>query len=74
MSRSQLDALIHMVNQIATHNAHYADATERVHAHLQKFWARGMKRQIVVYLDEDGSQLSPLALAAVERLARAQPA
>ncbi|MFW3614868.1 formate dehydrogenase subunit delta [Billgrantia antri] len=72
MSRSQLDTLIHMVNQIAINNAHYGDAAERIHAHLTKFWARSMKRQIVDYLQQDGSELSPLAREAIERLAQAQ--
>ncbi|MCE8035339.1 MAG: formate dehydrogenase subunit delta [Halomonas sp.] len=73
MSRSQLDSLIHMANQIAANNAHYGDATvERVHNHLKKFWARSMKRQIVEYLQQDGSQLSPLAREAVALLAQDQ--
>ncbi|WP_111414919.1 formate dehydrogenase subunit delta [Billgrantia lactosivorans] len=73
MSRSQLDTLIHMANQIAINNAHYGDAAERVHVHLKKFWARSMKRQIVDYLRDDGSQLSPLARQAVALLAQDQP-
>ncbi|MBA2779833.1 formate dehydrogenase subunit delta [Billgrantia kenyensis] len=73
MSRSQLDTLIHMANQIAANNAHYGDdAAERVHTHLKKFWARSMKRLIVEYLHEDGSELSPLARQAVELLAQGQ--
>lgn len=72
MSRSQLDTLIHMANQIAINNAHYGDAAERIHAHLKKFWARSMKRQIIDYLREDGSQLSPLARQAIEQLAQSQ--
>ncbi|MGR4070416.1 formate dehydrogenase subunit delta [Halomonas sp. LR3S48] len=72
MSRSQLDTLIHMANQIAINNAHYGDAAERIHTHLKKFWARSMKRQIIDYLREDGSQLSPLARQAIERLGQSQ--
>ncbi|NIC05285.1 formate dehydrogenase subunit delta [Billgrantia bachuensis] len=72
MSRSQLDTLIHMANQIAINNAHYADAAERIHTHLKKFWARSMKHQIIDYLREDGSQLSPLARQAIEQLAQSQ--
>ncbi len=68
MSRSQLETLIHMANQIAVNNAHYADAAERIHTHLKKFWARSMKGQIVAYLQQDGSELSPLAREAVARL------
>ncbi|WP_104203044.1 formate dehydrogenase subunit delta [Billgrantia saliphila] len=75
MSRSQLDSLIHMANQIAANNVHYGDAAaERVSTHLKKFWARSMKRQIVDYLREDGSKLSPVARQAVERLAQEQVA
>ncbi|QOR40585.1 formate dehydrogenase subunit delta [Billgrantia diversa] len=72
MSRSQLDTLIHMANQIAINNAHYGDAAERIHTHLKKFWARSMKHQIIDYLREDGSQLSPLARQAIEQLAQSQ--
>lgn len=73
MSRSQLDSLIHMANQIAANNTHRGDsAAEYVQTHLKKFWARSMKRQIVEYLQQDGSQLTPLARQAVERLAQEQ--
>lgn len=71
MSRSQLDSLIHMANQIAANNTHFGEAAaEYVHTHIKKFWARSMKRQIVTYLQQDGSQLSPLARQAVELLAQ----
>jgi formate dehydrogenase subunit delta len=74
MSRNQLESLIHMANQIATNNAHYADAAERIHTHLKKFWARSMKRQIVEYLQRDGSGLSPLARQAIAQLAESREA
>ncbi len=71
---SQLDSLIRMVNQIAANNTHRGDtAAEYVHTHLKKFWARSMKRQIIAYLQQDGSELLPLARQAVELLAQEQP-
>lgn len=77
MSHNQLDTLIHMANQIAANNSHYgteAEAAERVLTHLKKFWARSMKQQILDYLNEDGSQLSPLARTAIARLEISRPA
>ncbi|MFC6672155.1 formate dehydrogenase subunit delta [Marinobacterium aestuariivivens] len=71
MSHNPLDTLIHMANQIAANNSHYgseAEAAERVRVHLKKFWARSMKQQIIDYLHEDGSQLSPIAQAAIAKL------
>ncbi|NVK41014.1 MAG: formate dehydrogenase subunit delta [Oceanospirillaceae bacterium] len=68
---NQLDTLIHMANQIAANNSHYgseAEATARVHSHLTKFWARSMKQQIIDYLQNDGSELSPLARDAISQL------
>ena len=71
---SQLDSLIHMANQIAANNTHRGDsAAEYVHMHLKKFWARSMKRQIIAYIQQDGSELLPSARQAVERLAHEQP-
>ena len=68
---NQLDTLIHMANQIADNNSHYGtqeEAAERVAAHLKKFWARSMKQQIIGYLQDDGSQLTPLAQTAIARM------
>jgi formate dehydrogenase subunit delta len=71
MSHTQLDSLIHMANQIADNNSHYgteAEAAERVAAHIRKFWARSMKQQIIDYLQNDGSQLRPLARIAIAQM------
>ncbi|UTW13154.1 formate dehydrogenase subunit delta [Marinobacterium rhizophilum] len=68
---NQLDTLIHMANQIADNNSHYGtqqEAAERVAAHLKKFWARSMKQQIIGYLQDDGSNLTPLARIAIEQM------
>ncbi|GAA5176355.1 MULTISPECIES: formate dehydrogenase subunit delta [Halomonadaceae] len=66
MSDQQLQQLIKMVNQIAANqHGEKAQAAQRVAMHLQKFWARSMKARIIAYLDDDGSDLSPLAREAV---------
>lgn len=71
MSHNQLDTLIHMANQIADNNSHYGtqeEACERVALHLKKFWARSMKQQIISYLNEDGTRLTPLAQVAIRQM------
>ncbi len=72
MSRNQLQGLIDMANQIAANLAHgpgdESAAAERVADHLRRFWARSMKQQLAAYARDDGSELAPLARAAVERL------
>ncbi|KXS38375.1 formate dehydrogenase subunit delta [Modicisalibacter tunisiensis] len=69
MHDAQLQHLIKMVNQIAANQPSGDNgAEERVAMHLQKFWARGMKQQIIDYADQDGTALSPLARQAVARL------
>lgn len=75
MSDQQLQHLVRMVNQIAA-NQHgdKAQAAQSVATHLQKFWARSMKAQIIAYLDDNGSELSPLAREAVVRLRHARQA
>lgn len=72
MSQQQLDSLIHMVNQIAANNGHHGSdeaAAGVVATHLKKFWARSMKRQIIDYVSQDGSRITPLARLAVIQLA-----
>lgn len=70
MSDHQLQHLIKMVNQISAnmHGATDEQAADKVATHLQKFWARGMKAQIIVYADSDGAQLSPVSRQAIEHL------
>lgn len=69
--RTQLEQLLVMLNQIIDNNSYdrspeqTADATA---THLQKFWARSMKQQIIAYMDEDGSELSETGRLAVQKL------
>jgi len=70
MSKSQLDTLVHMINQIAANNTAYetADAAQRIANHIKRFWARSMKKQIIAYHHSDGEALSPIAKLALEQL------
>ncbi|ARS52147.1 formate dehydrogenase subunit delta [Kushneria konosiri] len=63
--------LIKMVNQISLNNRYHDSdeaAAEQIAGHLKKFWARDMKRQIIDYAEQDGSELDPLSRLAVSRL------
>lgn len=68
----QLKSSIRMLNQIAANQTHYADdeqAAAAVANHLKKFWARGMKQQIIAFAEADqGQELSPIALRAADLL------
>ncbi len=68
--RTAEQQLIHMVNQISENNQHggFDKAAEITSVHLQKFWARSMKKDIVAYLASDGTELSDISKAAVKLL------
>ena len=71
MSLSEQDRLIQMINQIAINNRSVGDnaaVAEVVAGHVQQFWSRRMKAQLVELLDEAGDQLQPAARLAGERL------
>nr|WP_298249441.1 formate dehydrogenase subunit delta [uncultured Halomonas sp.] len=62
-----------MVNQIAINLAPGRDkqtAIEDVCLHLEKFWARPMKRRLIASLEHTRHELDPLARSAIQRLAR----
>lgn len=68
MGNHQLTSLIRMANQIAANNTHIGDdhaEAAMVADHMTKFWARTMKAQIREYLEQDGSELLPIAKQAV---------
>lgn len=72
MASEQRSSLTYMANQIADNLRHGASeeaAVEQIHHHMEKFWARPMKRRIVADLDTIAAELDPLARRAVERLA-----
>jgi formate dehydrogenase subunit delta len=62
--------MVHLANQIALFFASYPkdEAVQGVADHIQMFWERRMKQQIVKYVDEGGAGLHELALEAVKRL------
>ena len=68
----QLENLIRMVNQIADNLGPAAaddnEAAGLIAGHLQRFWGRNMKEQIVDYVRRDGSALSQIAQSAIRRL------
>jgi formate dehydrogenase subunit delta len=68
--RTAKEQLIHMVNQIAENNQHggLESAANVTCVHIQKFWARSMKEDIVEYLKTDGQALSEASKAAIKLL------
>jgi formate dehydrogenase subunit delta len=64
------EKMVHMANQIAQFFAIYPhdQAVAGVQDHLQKFWERRMKDQIIGYVAGGGAGLHALALEAVKRL------
>lgn len=67
------ERLIYMANQIARNLAteEPGRATEMVAEHIQLFWDPAMRARIVALAAEDAGALSPVAAAAVARIARA---
>lgn len=75
MSDQQLANLIKMIDHIIANNLHHGDddvVTDVAAGHLQKFWARSMKRQITDYANGNPDELSALARQTVAKLAAMQ--
>lgn len=69
--------LVTMANQVADFFASYPEpeAIEGTFGHLKSFWDPRMRREIEAHLAKaGGAGLSPIALAAVKRLAEADAA
>jgi len=66
----EAEKMVHMANQIALNFASYPhdDAVASVADHLQRFWERRMRQQIIQYVAQGGKGLHALALEAVKRL------
>lgn len=64
------DNMVHMANQIALYFNSYPheDAVAGVADHLQKYWERRMKTQIIQYIAQGGNGLHELVVEAVKRL------
>lgn len=64
--------LVHMANQVAGFFGSYTEpeAIENTFGHLKSFWDPRMRREIEAHLAKaGGAGLTPIALAAVKRLA-----
>jgi formate dehydrogenase subunit delta len=66
----QPDKLVMMANQIAAFFATQGEAraVPQIADHIEKFWDPRMRRQIATHVARGGAGLSPLALAAIQRL------
>jgi len=62
--------MVHRINQIALFFAGYPhdEAVAGVTDHLERFWERRMRDQIIAYVERGGTGLHELALEAVKRL------
>ena len=62
--------MVHNANQIALYFASFPreDAIEGVRDHIQKFWERRMKDQLLAYIGKGGAGLHELVLEAVKRM------
>jgi formate dehydrogenase subunit delta len=64
------ELMVHNANQIALYFASFPreDAIEGVRDHIQKFWERRMKDQLIDYIAHGGAGLHELVLEAVKRM------
>jgi len=72
MPSAKINNLIKMVNQIAANicfQSSEQEAVVKIANHMQLFWAKSMKQDIIEYYRQDGEGLSELASQAVARLA-----
>ena len=70
MSKSTVDRLVYMANQIAGFFVTQPGESTalRVADHINAFWVPDMRRVIIAHADAGGEGLSPAALQAVELL------
>ncbi|MCB1625299.1 MAG: formate dehydrogenase subunit delta [Pseudomonadales bacterium] len=66
----QVEALVSMINQIASFFAHEgeAQAASSIADHLRKYWDPRMRKAIVAHVEAGGAGLAPAALQAVASL------
>jgi formate dehydrogenase subunit delta len=64
------ELMVHNANQIALYFASFPreEAIEGVLDHIQKFWERRMKDQLIDYIAKGGRGLHELVLEAVKRM------
>ncbi len=64
----QIEHLVTMANQIGDFFKAFPDQTQAkkdIAQHLQKFWAKSMRDQIVAYIHQGGDTLLPIVKAAI---------
>lgn len=64
----QIEHLITMANQIGDFFKAFPDqaqAKKDIAQHLQRFWAKSMRDQIVAYVNQGGEALLPVVKAAI---------
>ncbi len=64
-------SIIKMSNQIADNIGMHLSteqAADKVVNHIQLFWAKSMKNNLIKYFQEDGAQLGNITKRAVEKL------
>jgi len=68
--RTPNEQLIHMANQIAENNLQGGAerAAKITCTHIQKFWARSMKEDIMQHLKAGGQGLSDVSIAAIKMI------
>jgi formate dehydrogenase subunit delta len=66
----QPESIVHNANEIALYFAGFPreEAITSVQDHIQKFWERRMKDQLIDYVAQGGKGLHELALEAVKRM------
>ena len=69
------ETMVHNANQIALYFAAYPreEAIAAITDHLEKFWERRMRLQIIEYVAHGGGGLHELALVAVKHLKTPAP-
>jgi formate dehydrogenase subunit delta len=61
-------SVVRLANDVAANLAHRPDALEAVAGHLQRYWDPRMRQTLRAWVSQGGQGLSPLALAAQQRL------
>ena len=62
--------MLHKANEISKFFASYPhdEAVAGIAGHLRMYWVPRMRRQIIDYVENGGTELHPLAVEAVKRL------
>jgi formate dehydrogenase subunit delta len=66
----QSESIVHNANEIAFYFAGFPreEAITSIQDHIQKFWERRMKDQLIDYIAQGGKGLHELVLEAVKRM------